>query len=182
MDSVHHIAIVGLMGAGKTTVGRLVADDLGWPLVDSDEVVLERTGMTVAELWERGGEPAFRPHEREAVTQALAGPGPDVVAVAAGAIEDSVVVTSLRQPGVLRVWLRVEPGTVAARVTSSDHRPLIDADPLALLTAQAAERAEAYEDVADLVLDVEQATPHDLAAAVTATLRARPTAQADPPG
>jgi shikimate kinase len=173
MDAVHHLALLGLMGSGKTTVGSIVADELGWPLIDSDAVVLERTGMTVAELWERGGEAAYRPHEREAVTQALAGPGPDVVAVAAGAIEDHVVVESLEQPGVLRVWLRVEPQTAAGRIGTSDHRPLIDDRPLEVLTTQADERARAYADVADLVLDVDQAEPSELAAAIIDEVRSR---------
>ena len=158
------------MGSGKTTVGQLVADELGWPLIDSDVVVQERTGMTAGALWVRGGEPAYRPHEREAVTQALAGTGPDVVTVAAGAIEDSVAVTSLRQPGVLRVWLRAQPETVAGRVAASAHRPLIDEDPIALLSAQARDRAEAYEAIADLVLDVDGWTAQDLAGAITAEL------------
>ncbi|HWJ63229.1 MAG TPA: shikimate kinase [Acidimicrobiales bacterium] len=173
MDSVHHVALLGLMGSGKTTVGQLVADELGWPLVDSDVVVQERTGMTVAELWERGGEPAYRPHEREAVTQALAGPGPDVVAVAAGAIEDHVAVASIRQHGVFRVWLRAEPETVAQRVTLSDHRPLIPDDPFAVLATQAKERSEAYEEVADLVLDVEDGEPEELADRIVDEVRAR---------
>jgi shikimate kinase len=174
MDAVHHIALLGLMGSGKTTVGRLVADELGWPLVDSDVVVQERTGMTVAELWERGGEAAYRPHEREAVTQALAGPGPDVVAVAAGAIEDHVAVESLEQPGVLRVWLRAEPATAAGRIGESDHRPLLDDEPLEVLAAQAEERATSYAEVADLVLDVDRTEPADLAAAIVAEVRSRP--------
>jgi len=171
MDHVQHIALLGLMGSGKTVVGRLVADALGWPLVDSDVVVQDRTGMTVAELWERGGEPAYRPHEREAVTQALAGPGPDVVAVAAGAIEDHVAVASIRQDGVFRVWLRAQPETVAQRVTLSDHRPLIRDDPFAVLEAQAGERAQAYGAVADLVLDVEARTPDELADRIVAEVR-----------
>ncbi|MGN6695126.1 MAG: shikimate kinase [Aquihabitans sp.] len=172
MDHVQHIALLGLMGSGKTTVGQLVADELGWPLIDSDLVVQERTGMSVAELWERGGEPAYRPHEREAVTQALAGPGPDVVAVAAGAIEDGVAVASIQQDGVLRVWLRAQPETVAERVTLSDHRPLIVDDPFAVLATQADERAEAYESVADLVLDVEGRAPEELADRIVEAVRA----------
>ena len=109
----------------------------------------------------------------EAVTQALAGPGPDVVAVAAGAIEDPVAVTSIRQPGVLRVWLRAEPGTVAERVLLSDHRPLIDDDPSGVLAAQAEARAADYADVADLVLDVEGRRPEELAGAIVDELRRR---------
>ncbi|MCU1371442.1 MAG: aroK [Ilumatobacteraceae bacterium] len=174
MDDVRHLALLGLMGSGKTTVGRLVSEALGWPLVDSDLVVEERTGMTVAELWERGGEPAYRPHEREAVTQALAGPGPTVVAVAAGAIEDRVALASIGQAGVVRVWLRARPETVAARVGLSDHRPLIADDPFAILTAQAEERAAAYGDAADLVLDVEGRTPEELASRIIEAMGARP--------
>lgn len=173
MEHVQHIALVGLMGSGKTTVGRLVAEELGWPLIDSDLVVQERTGMTVAELWERGGEPAYRPHEREAVSQALAGPGPDVVAVAAGAIEDPVAVASLRQDHVVRVWLRAEPETVAGRVRLSDHRPLIHDDPFGVLAGHARERADAYEAVADLVLDVEGRTPEELASRIVDEVRGR---------
>jgi shikimate kinase len=172
MDHVQHIALLGLMGSGKTTVGQLVADQLGWPLIDSDLVVQERTGMSVAELWERGGEAAYRPHEREAVTQALAGPGPDVVAVAAGAIEDPIAVASLHQHGVLRIWLRAQPETVAGRVTTSDHRPLIVDDPIAVLATQAEERADAYESVADLVLDVEGRTAGQLAERIVDEVRA----------
>jgi shikimate kinase/3-dehydroquinate synthase len=163
MEDVQHIALLGLMGSGKTTVGTLVADALGWAFIDSDLVVQERTGMTVAELWQRGGEPAYRPHEREAVTQALAGEGPDVVAVAAGAIEDPVAVASLAQPGVMRVWLRAKPETVAERVALSDHRPLIQDDPFAVLAAQAQERSGPYAEAADLVLDVEAHTAEELA-------------------
>lgn len=173
MDGIRHLALLGLMGSGKTTVGQLVADDLGWPLVDSDLVVQDRTGMTVAELWERGGEPAYRPHEREAVTQALAQPGPSVVAVAAGAIEDPVARASIDQAGVLRVWLRARPETVSARIGSSDHRPLITDDPFALLAAQADQRAPAYAEAADLVLDVEGHEPADLARRITAELAKR---------
>ena len=173
MDHVQHIAMLGLMGSGKTTVGTLVADALGWPLIDSDLVVLERTGMSVAQLWERGGEPAYRPHEREAVTQALAGPGPDVVAVAAGAIEDPVAVASIRQRGVLRVWLRARPETLAHRVQLSDHRPLIDEDPLGVLAAQADARAEDFAEVADLVLDMEDRAPGALASAIVDEARSQ---------
>ena len=169
-DGVHHVALVGLMGAGKSTVGAVVAQRLGWPLVDSDEVVQARTGMSVAQLWHRGGEAAYRPHEREAVTQTLAGPGPDVLTVPAGAVEDHVAVASLGQPGVFTVWLRAEVRTLAERVVANTHRPLLDDDPEEVLARQSVERAVGYATLADVILDVEGQTPEQLADRIIAAL------------
>jgi shikimate kinase len=170
VDDVHHIVLVGLMGAGKTAVGRIVADRLGCPFIDSDEIVKERTGMTVAQLWRRGGEAAYRPHEREAVTQTLAAEGPDVLAGPAGAIVDDVALASLHRPGVFIVWLRAEVDTLARRAEHGEHRPLLDEDPRAVLAEQAAERSDAYEALADLVLDVEDRSAEELADEILAAL------------
>jgi shikimate kinase len=163
-----HIALVGLMGSGKSSVGVLVAEALDRPYLDSDAIVHERTGMSVADLWRRGGEQLYRPHEREAVTQTLAGDGPDVLGVPAGAVDDDVATASLELPGVFVVWLRAEVATLLGRVAGGDHRPLLDDDPSGVLDRQAAERSERYLALADLVLDVEGRDPADLAAAVVA--------------
>lgn len=165
-----HVALVGLMASGKTSVGRIVADRLGRAYLDSDEIVEARTGMTVADLWRRGGEDAYRPHEREAVTQTLAGDGPDVLGVPAGAIDDEVAVASLDQAGVFVVWLRAEVDTLVGRVREGDHRPLLDDNPHAVLEEQAETRSGRYLALADLVLDVEDRSAEDLADAVVAAL------------
>ena len=85
---MRRLLLVGMMGAGKTTVGRLLAAELGWPYADSDEAVEAATGRSVAELFEEGGEPSFRAAESAALSQALAGDGPGVVSVAGGAVLD----------------------------------------------------------------------------------------------
>lgn len=152
-----HLAILGLMGSGKTTVGREVAKRLGWPLVDSDEWIEARTGMTVAGLWHRGGEAAYRPHEQAVVSETLSGSGPDVLTVPAGAVDDQVSLAELRRAGVFCVWLRAGVDTLVERVAHSAHRPLLDEDPQGVLEAQSGARAPAYAALADLVVDVDHA-------------------------
>ncbi|MBX3287044.1 MAG: 3-dehydroquinate synthase, partial [Actinobacteria bacterium] len=124
-------------------------------LVDSDEWIRARTGMTVEELWRRGGEAAYRPHEQAVVSETLAGPGPEVLTVPAGAVEDPIALAELRRPGVLRVWLRAEVDTLVRRVAASSHRPLLDDDPRSVLEAQSATRSGTFEELADLVIDVD---------------------------
>ncbi len=165
-----HVVLIGLMGAGKSTVGRLVADRLDRLLVDVDLVIQERTGMTVRQLWERAGEVGYRPLERDIVIEALCADRPDVVAVPAGAIDDALVRTTVEWSPSFTVWLRGEVPTLADRVGSSDHRPLLGTDPIGVLTAQAAERAALYGELADLALDIEGRTPAELADAVVAAV------------
>jgi shikimate kinase len=165
-----HVVLIGLMGSGKSTVGRLVAERLGRTFVDVDEVIEARTGMTVRQLWERGGEVAYRPLERDIVIEVLCGDRSDVIAVPAGAVEDPLVRETIEWSPSFTVWLRGEVTTLASRVGSSGHRPLLGTDPIGVLTAQAAERAATYAALADLVLDVEGHSPEELADTVVAAV------------
>lgn len=158
------IVLVGLMGTGKSTVGRLLAARLGLPLVDSDSVIAERTGATVRELWEQGGEAAYRRLESQIVLDALATPEPAVVAAPGGVVLDPAVRQALGRAFV--VWLRAEPQLVAARVGHGDHRPLLGADPATVLSQMAGERASLYASVADLIVDVDDLSPEQVADAV----------------
>lgn len=155
------VVLVGLMGSGKTTVGRLVAEATGRELVDVDVAITARTGKTVRELWEEGGEAEYRSLESEEVQAALA--RADVVLAApGGVILDADVRTALSEAFV--AWLRASPATLASRVRPGDHRPLLGDDPEADFATMEADRAALYAAVADITLDVEGHSPDELAA------------------
>ena len=97
--------LIGMMGVGKSTVGRTVAERLGWPYVDSDEWVERHTGKTVPEIFAADGEPAFRAQETAVLEAAATSDGPLVVGVAGGAVLNPENRSLIRNGG-LTVWLR----------------------------------------------------------------------------
>ena len=148
-----HVVLVGMMGSGKTTVGRLLAERLGRPFLDSDEMVEARTGHTVAELFEATGESGFRAEEAAALAAGLADPSPSVIAAAGGTVLDPTNRRLIRQAaadGGLVVWLHSDIAVLAARVVSGTHRPLLADDPQANLERLAVLREPLYAEVADL--------------------------------
>ena len=158
--------LIGMMGSGKTTVGRSLAAALGRPLVDSDAQVEARTGRTVREIFESDGEAAGRVLEREALVDALAEAEPSVVAAAGGVVLDAGNRAVLQEAGTV-VWLRARPEVLARRVSAGrDHRPLLGDDPLAALRRLDAERRPLYEEVADLVVDVDDLSTRQVVTAV----------------
>jgi len=164
------VLLVGMMGAGKTTVGKLLARRLGWRYADSDEEVEAFTGRTVKDLFEVGGERAFRPVETEALTAALTAKDPTVVAVAGGAVLDPSNRALLRRSGTV-VWLRATPETLARRVLPGldkpgDHRPLLEHDPKGTLARIDRERRGLYEEVSDVIVDVDDLDPESVATRV----------------
>lgn len=165
-----HVVLIGLMGSGKSTVGARVAALLDRRFVDVDQLIAERTGLTVRELWERGGEAAYRPLERDLVVHALSEDGPDVLAAPAGAVLDALVQTALQAADPLIVWLRAEVDTLVSRVVASDHRPLLGSDPGQALQVMADDRGDLYARLADLVLDIEGRSADELAEQVVAAV------------
>ena len=101
-----HLALIGLMGSGKSSVGRLVAAALDLPLVDVDDAIHARTGRDVEELWREGGEAAYRPLERAVVLDALDPANPSVLAAPGGIVVDDVALAALAAPHVGVVYLR----------------------------------------------------------------------------
>lgn len=175
-----HLAMVGLMGSGKTSVGGLVAARLGIPLVDVDDAIQARTGRSVGELWETGGEAAYRPHERAVVVAALSHRERSVLAAPGGVVDDPTCLASLRQPHVAVVYLRAEPAVLARRLADDDQpRPLLGDDPLGVLRRQHASRDARYAALADLVVRADEHTPEDIAARTLAAGLLRPP-RADP--
>jgi shikimate kinase len=163
--------MVGMMGAGKTTVGRLVADRLGYLYLDSDTEVAAATGRTVPENFAAEGEGAFRAAESAALRDALSGTAPVVVSVAGGAVLDPANRELLRNSGTV-VWLRATPATLAARVGDGAGRPLLDGDPSSVLARLDGERRPLYAEVADVVVDVDGVAPAAVAEQVLARVAA----------
>lgn len=152
------IILVGMMGAGKTTVGSRLAERLGWGYLDSDEQVAAATGRTVPELFAEEGEAAFRAVESRVLAEALSGADPVVVSAAGGVVLSAANRRLLSESGTV-VWLRADPSLLARRVGDGEGRPLLDDDPQAVLARLDGERRELYASVAAVTVDVDRLTP-----------------------
>jgi shikimate kinase len=163
------VVLVGLMGSGKSTVGRLVAERTGRHLVDVDVAITTRTGRSVREIWEAGGEAAYRHLESAEVLAGLRSGDPVVVAAPGGVVLDPEVRTALS--AALVVWLRADPAVLARRVGAGDHRPLLGDRPYEVLSTMARDRAALYGAVADAVVDVDTVDPEAAARTVVDLLQ-----------
>ena len=172
------ILLVGMMGAGKTTTGRLLAERLGWGYRDSDADVEASTGLTVPELFARDGEAAFRQAEAAVLAAACADPTPSVVSVAGGAVLNPDNRRLIAASGIV-VWLRARPETLAARVGDGAGRPLLDDDPAAAVIELSAARAPFYVELADVVLDVDDLDPASVVDRILDAMDARAHTEAD---
>ncbi len=165
------ILLVGMMGAGKTTTGRLLAGALGWRYRDSDADVEADTGLTVPELFARDGEAAFRQAEATVLARACADPLPSVVSVAGGAVLSAENRARIAASGTV-VWLRARPETLATRVGDGAGRPLLDEGPAEAMVRLSAARTPFYEEVADVVVDVDDLEAEDVAERILAAVGA----------
>ena len=165
MSSGERVLLIGMMGAGKTTIGRALAERLGWRHLDSDEQVERATGRTVPEILRADGEAAFRAAESAALADAIgAGPGV-VVSVAGGAVLDPLNRRRLEEAGTV-VWLRADIDTLARRVGGGEGRPLLGDDPAGALRRLYEERRALYEELADVVVDVDGLEPGEATARI----------------
>lgn len=164
------IALVGLMGSGKSVVARILGERLGVAVADLDSMVEAAAGCTIAELFEREGEPGFRRREGELLEQALAA-GAAVIACGGGIVLDPARRARLRT-AFRTVWLEVSPGTAAARVAATAaKRPLLRGAPHEeRLAALLAERAPLYAEAAEARVSTDGRDPEAVADAVVAAL------------
>jgi shikimate kinase len=161
------IVLVGLMGAGKTTVGRRLAALLHLPFVDADEEIERAAGLKVSEIFALHGEEDFRRGERRVIERLLSG-APHVLATGGGAFMNAETRALVRAKG-LSVWLRADLDVLMRRVEKRDSRPLLrEGDPRATMQRLMDERYPVYAE-ADLVVESNNG-PH--ASTVNAVVRA----------
>ncbi len=151
------LVLVGLMGAGKTSIGRRLASRLGLPFKDADAEIEEAAGCTVPEIFSRFGEQAFRDGERRVIRRLLSGP-PLVLAFGGGAFLDPET-RALTRRNAISVWLRAPLPVLVRRVAGRDHRPLLaGGDHAAILERLLIQRSPLYAE-ADLIVDCTDETP-----------------------
>lgn len=166
------VLLIGMMGAGKSTTGKLLAARLGWPYLDSDDEIVRQTGRTVPEIWKADGEPAFRAEEARVLAEATTSDGPAVIGVAGGAVLDPGNRAHIRSAGLV-VWLRADVAVLADRVGTGTGRPLLDGGPAAALEHLSAVRAPVYAELADLVFDVDRLSPAQVVDRIVAALESQ---------
>ncbi|MQX34896.1 shikimate kinase [Roseospira navarrensis] len=175
IDGARTVVLVGLMGAGKSCVGRRLAARLGRPFVDADDQIVKAAGLSIAEIFTVYGESAFRDCERKVMARLLEAP-PSVLAAGGGAFMDTET-RALIQRQAVSVWLRADLDTLVSRTVGRTHRPLLNTgDPRAKLQALMTERYPVYAE-ADVVVDTGPDSADQTTHAVLRALAARP---ADP--
>jgi len=148
----NNIFLVGLMGSGKTTIGRLLARRLGKRFVDSDHAIEARTGASIPWIFEIEGEASFRRREAEMIRE-LTGHEGIVLATGGGAILDPASRALLAERGTV-IYLRAGIGSILQRTSHDKNRPLLQtADPRRKLEQLLAQREPLYREIADLVID-----------------------------
>ena len=172
MNPAPNLVLVGPMGAGKTSIGRRLAERFGLQFVDADHHIEQRTGATIAAIFEHVGEAGFRERERCALAELLAGEG-QLVATGGGAVLDAQNRERIRERGFV-VYLSAGIDAQLKRRQRDRTRPLLQrADREQVLRELAHQREPLYREVADLVMDTDGLTAADAATRLALQLAGR---------
>ncbi len=167
------VVLVGLPGSGKSSVGAELARRLSVPFADSDDLIVERTGRAVSDIFATGGEPAFRAYEAAAIGEALAG-FDGVLSLGGGAVTTESVRRGLAGCGAPVVLLTADQDELLARIAGTGHRPLLAGDAQTRLAELAGARAQLYSEVASLTVDTGGQTVIEVAESLRARLIGQP--------
>lgn len=155
--------LVGFMGAGKSSVGKLLAAELGLPFVDTDALIEERAGASIQRIFAASGERGFRREEKAAIKEVLAGPDA-VVALGGGALQDPTVRALVQAETV--VHLDVELEEAMSRIGTGTGRPMLQQDPTDLYQ----QRDPVYRAVGKFTVATRGSTPHEIAKVIAERL------------
>ena len=173
MNARHAIVLVGLMGSGKTTVGKRIAQELGYSFVDSDDVVASAAGKSVREIFAQDGEAAFRKHEGDAIRTVLTnGTASVVLATGGGAVISSENRALISKEASHVVWLDASVEDLVVRTKSCAARPLLDGDAAATLQSLSSQRSAWYDEVATVRIDTRGKPVTKVCSAVLEAIRA----------
>lgn len=168
--STNNLFLVGMMGSGKTTVGRIVARRLRRRFIDTDHEIERRCGVRIPLIFDIEGEAGFRQRESQTI-EALTARSGIVLATGGGAVLTEENRTCLAKRGMV-VYLHAKPETLYARVSHDRNRPLLATpDPLGRMQELYAQRDSLYRSVADLVVETGTQSVHALAAELLARLK-----------
>jgi shikimate kinase len=169
MSTQNRIFLVGLMGAGKSTIGRLLARDFALDFVDSDHEIEARNGVPIATIFELEGEPGFRARERKVISE-LTQRDRIVLATGGGAVIDPDNRRDLGARGLV-IYLHARPESLFMRLRNDRSRPLLQTgDPRSKLMRLYRERDPWYREVADLVVETGRQSASKLARQIVAQL------------
>ena len=165
-----NLVLCGMMGCGKTTVGKLLAKALSWEWVDTDKLIVSRHGK-IADIFQQMGEAYFRALETETV-KTLAKKDRLVISTGGGLVLRSENVSLLKEQGTI-VYLRARKQTLISRLAADKDRPLLQTTESLdeKLTGLLTERGGIYEDVADYSVDVDEKTPGEIVKEILAQVR-----------
>lgn len=161
MPSKPHIALIGFMGSGKTTVGQLLADELGYDFIDTDLAIEQLSGQTIPEIFKRSGERVFREMETSLIEQILGDSKASVISLGGGAVMDEENLTIIRQR-CLVIWLWISARGALSRIDYRTRPLLKSSDPTKNAESLLFIRKPFYARASDLVIDSEIGTAHDI--------------------
>jgi shikimate kinase len=158
--NIQNLALVGFMGTGKSSVGRLAAEHLHFTFIDTDELIENEVGKSISEIFEQQGEAAFRKYERD-VVNALSARRDTVIAAGGGLVADPSNLASLKTHALV-ICLWASPETIWQRVRTQTHRPLLQTlDPLAKIRLLLEQRAPSYRQ-ADVLIHTGFRSPKEV--------------------
>ena len=169
-NQAHNIILIGPMGSGKTSTGTILAKEMGFDFVDTDEEVVERTGVSIAYIFDVEGESGFRQREHQALMKFL---DKDNMVIATG----GGIITHDKSRVILQdqkkvVYLKTSIEKQIERATVSDKRPLlIDTDPASKLQELMLTREPLYEEISDIKIDTNERRPSEIALEIIDRLR-----------